>query len=205
MRMPGSTKKKKKKLSRGAVAFILCILVPPVGLVYMWRNEIFLTRGRVLVTVLSTIVMVFMFTAILPRNEVSTVTPIAGSAVQITAAPDSEVVNALSNLEQILSGEADTADDAESTEDTQTSDTTDESSDAVSQEESIEEQADVLETIVYCYAGNGTRYYHVSSECDGQTNARSLTIREALAEGLGACPVCNPPTYTALNASSGDD
>ena len=50
----------------------------------------------------------------------------------------------------------------------------------------------ILNTVVYSVYSNA-KYYHVSKVCGNQTNARELTVRKALQEGLEPCPDCNPP------------
>ena len=59
----------------------------------------------------------------------------------------------------------------------------------------LAEQEAILHTIVYSVYGNGARYYHKNSVCGTQSNRRELTVEEAMAEGMGACPDCDPPVY----------
>ena len=40
----------------------------------------------------------------------------------------------------------------------------------------------------------------LSSMCGNQSNRRSLTVREAILEGLGACSDCNPPSPSDAEA-----
>ena len=60
-------------------------------------------------------------------------------------------------------------------------------------EQAAKEEA-ILNTKVYSVY-SGARLYHSSTVCGTQSNRRPLTVEEALGEGLGACPDCNPPVY----------
>ena len=53
----------------------------------------------------------------------------------------------------------------------------------------------IYNTIVYSVYKNA-KYYHREAICGNQTNGRSLTVREALHEGLGQCRNCLPPVPT---------
>ena len=46
---------------RGIVALILILLLPPIGLIYLWRLGVFQTRGRVLLTALAFVEMMLLF------------------------------------------------------------------------------------------------------------------------------------------------
>ncbi len=53
----------------------------------------------------------------------------------------------------------------------------------------------MLNTTVYAVYNNA-KMYHAHEVCGTQSNRRQLTVQEALLEGLGACPNCNPPVFT---------
>ena len=61
------------------------------------------------------------------------------------------------------------------------------------------EQEAILQTSVYCYSGSGARFYHLEPVCGNQSNRRELTVEQAMLEGMGACPDCNPPVYGFTN------
>lgn len=173
------------KSNRGIFALILTLLVPPLGLVLLWRAGIFRTRGRMLLTALATIEMAVFFSFMLPEDELFSQAPVPVVPVAATVAPDDGVVSALDNLDQLLAerqaeqgGEADVT--PEPTQD-----------DAAYQAE----QEAILNTTVYSVYGDSARYYHKDSVCGTQSNRRALTVREAMGLGMGACPNCNPPVY----------
>ena len=185
MHMPGSGT---PKSGRGVFGFILTVLVPPLGLLFLWRKEIFRVRGRMFLTVLATVEMGVLIALLLPRSSLTTVSPIPGSAARITHAPESEALNALSNMDQLLQAQQEASATA--------------TPEPVTQQDQIAAQQDVLNTTVYCVTVSGARFYHTASECDGQQNPRALTVQEALAEGLEPCSKCNPPIYNPAGTSS---
>ncbi len=183
IRMPGSSV---KRSGRGGFAIALCLLLPPVGLMFLWRKGVFPTRGRVLLTALATVEMALLFAMMAPAATVSPSMPIPGSAERYTPAPEGEVLTALSNMDQLLREQ-------------QAADSGNESLvRPVDQAAHLAEQQAILDTIVYAYNGAGSRYYHSVTVCGNQSNLLTMTVREALAEQLGPCPDCNPPTYSAL-------
>lgn len=168
---------------RRALAVVaLSILLPPVGLIYMWRTGIFTVRGRVLLSALSALCLSLMCTPLMPKASPLDVTaPIPVVPAAVTQAPENDVVTALSNIEELLAaqqaaavgeGEPAPAQDPEATT-------------GPSEEE-------ILSTIVYSVR-SGAKYYHTGPTCGTQKNARELTVEQALAEQLAACPDCNPP------------
>ena len=60
-------------------------------------------------------------------------------------------------------------------------------------------QEEINDTIVYA-VNSGAKYYHAVQVCGNQSNRRSLTVREAILEGLGACSDCNPPSPSDAEA-----
>ena len=61
-----------------------------------------------------------------------------------------------------------------------------------------------MNTIVYSVY-SGAVYYHATTVCGNQSNRRELTVAEAMSEGLGACPNCNPPVYGFITATEAPD
>ena len=173
---------------RAVLALILCFIVPPIGLLYIWRQGVFQLRGRVLLTVLSGVEIMLLFVSglfgLIKWNTLpSTVEPVPGSAIAVTAQPDDATLNALSNIDDLVAqGVSDTPDETLSPDATP----------ILTQEEQLAQQQEVLNTTVYAVY-SGAKYYHVSTVCGNQSNGRALTVEEALAEGMGACPNCNPP------------
>ena len=188
MRTPG-----RNRSARGIFGLLLCLLVPPLGLLFLWRKGVFAVRGRMLLSALATVEMAVLFALLMPAQEVPVALPVPGVPVRTTPAPDSGVKTALSNIEQLLyekqleevlaqgGTETDLLSDAE-------------------QMALIEaEQEAILQTIVYCYSGSGARFYHLEPVCGNQSNRRELTVEQAMLEGMGACPDCNPPVYGFTN------
>lgn len=185
----------RKRAKRGPFGLILTLLVPPLGLVFLWRNGVFRARGRLFLTILATVEMVVIFSIAMPEEELYTSLPVPAAPVAVTQAPEDDVVTALSNIDQLLAQQQ----AQQATEDGEETGESTLSAEEIAQLEA--EQEAILDTVVYCYYGSGTRYYHAREVCGTQSNRRTLTVREALAEYLGACPDCNPPTYTGVNVN----
>lgn len=187
MRMPGSTR---PRPNRAIFTLVMCLLVPPVGLVLMWRLGVFRTRGRMLVTALATVEMAVIAILMMPAVTLEGAVPVPGTPARVTPAPSSDVLTALSNMEQIIleqqGGNASTTQGPSILEQLQA-------------EES--QRNEILNTIVYCVYDTGVRYYHAAPVCGNQSNRRELTVQQAMSEGLGACPDCNPPVYGFITAT----
>lgn len=180
---------RKRVLSlRGVGGLILTVLLPPVGLFFLWSQGVFRTRGRVFLTVLATMEMTALFMLLTPRQELTPRMPVPAAPSQVTAAPKGETLNALSNIEQLLYerqlAEVQAAGGS--------------ARDLMTEEEKLDlvnaENEAVYETIVYSVYGDNAVYYHASKVCNTQSNGRELTVRDALRQGLQPCPNCNPPT-----------
>ena len=61
--------------SRGIVALVLLIALPPVGIAFVWRMRMFMPRGRALLTALSTLILAVMVAIMMPTSDMQTVTP----------------------------------------------------------------------------------------------------------------------------------
>lgn len=175
----------RKKGSRAPLALLLTLLLPPVGLAYMWREGVFRARGRMFLTALATLEMAIFFVIVMPETELSSQAPVPIAPVAATIAPDDGVVNALDNLDQLLAArqaelEAAAGHTPEPTEDTEAY--------------RLEQEA-ILQMTVYSVFGSSAKYYHKDTVCETQSNRRSLTVQEAMGEGMGACPNCNPPVF----------
>lgn len=175
-----------RRSNRAVFALIVTLLLPPIGLAMLWRAGIFRTRGRVFITALATIEMAVLVSFMLPEDELLSQAPVPVVPVAATIAPDDGVVTALDNLDQLLA-------ERQAERDAQAGITPEPTQDVAAYQA---EQEAILNTIVYSVYGDGARYYHKDSVCNTQSNRRSLTVREALNLGMGACPNCNPPIYT---------
>ena len=179
----------RKKRNRSLPTILLCVLIPPVGLALLWRKGVFMMRGRVLLTAISTIEMACIFALLLPPSVIQPEVPVASVPVAVTTAPDDGTTTALTNLEQVLAERARA--EAEANGDPLPID----ENDPEAQEKLRQEQEAILNTTVYAVYNNA-KLYHAREVCGTQSNRRQLTVQEALLEGLGACPNCNPPVFT---------
>ena len=180
---------RQKKGSRALTALLLTILLPPIGLIYLWREGVFRTRGRMVLTCIATLEMALFFALVMPADDLNMEAPMPVVPVAATIAPDDGVVTALSNIDQLLAQQQAQmqAYEPAATE----APTEDEIAEAA--RKAAEQQA-ILNTTVYSVFNNA-RYYHAVENCEGQTNRRQLTVQQAMSEGLGVCPKCNPPIY----------
>ena len=185
MEAPG---RRQKSSGRGKLGIALSFLLPPAGIAFLWRRGIFRTRGRVLVTVFSTLWMAVILALILPGTEVLTISPAPAVPAAATVAPNDGIVTALSNIDQLL--EEQMAAEAALNPTVEP-----EMTDAEAEAARLAEQEAILNTTVYSVFNNA-KYYHSREVCGTQSNRRSLTVREAMNEAMGACSNCNPPVYT---------
>ena len=177
--------------ARGLLGLVLTALLPPVGLFFLWREGVFRTRGRMLLTGLATLEMTLLVVLLTPHQELTPRTPVPAAPPQVTAAPEGETLNALYNIEQLLyEQQLAKVEEAGGT-----------ARDLMTEEEKLEqanaENEAIYETTVYSVYGSDAVYYHATKVCKTQTNGRELTVRDALREGLQPCPNCNPPTVVA--------
>ena len=181
------TPERTRRSNRALGGLLLTLLLPPVGLAFLWRRGVFRTRGRVLLSCVATIEMAVLLALLLPTAELPQEAPMAHLPVAVTIAPDDGIVSALSNIDQLLAQQQAAEAAASATE----APLTDEEAAA----QHAAEQEAILNTIVYSVYSNA-KYYHAAEICGTQSNRRALTIREAMNEGMGACKNCNPPVYT---------
>ena len=173
---------------RGLVGLVLTVLLPPVGLFYLWQQGVFRTRGRMLLTGLATLEMMGMVVLMTPHQELTPRMPVPAPPPQVTEAPEGEELTALYNIEQLVYNKRlEEVVAAGGTE-----------RDLMTEEEKLElandETEAIYDTLVYSVYGSEAVYYHATKVCRTQTNGRELTVRDALREGLEPCPNCNPPT-----------
>ena len=181
------TPERTRRSNRALGGLLLTLLLPPIGIAYLWRRGVFRTRGRVLLSCVATIEMAVLLALLLPTAELPQEAPMAHLPVAVTIAPDDGIVTALSNIDQLLAQQQAAEAAASATE----APLTDEEAAA----QHAAEQEAILNTIVYSVYSNA-KYYHAAEICGTQSNRRALTIREAMNEGMGACKNCNPPVYT---------
>ena len=181
------TPERSRRSNRALGGLLLTLLLPPVGLAYLWRRGVFRTRGRVLLSCVATLEMAVLLLIFLPTPQLPQELPVAHLPVAVTIAPDDGIVTALSNIDQLLAQQQAAEAAASATQEP----LTDEQAEA----QRAAEQEAILNTIVYSVYSNA-KYYHAAEICGTQSNRRALTVREAMNEGMDACPNCNPPVYT---------
>ena len=174
---------------RGLVGLVLTVLLPPVGLMFLWHQGVFRTRGRLLLTTLATIEMTAVCVWLTPHQELTPQRPVPVPPASVTAAPEGENLDALYNIEELLyEQQLANVIEAGGTE-----------RDLLTEEQKLDEVNErneaIMDTVVYSVYNNA-KYYHVERVCRTQTNGRELTIREAMREGLAPCPNCNPPVIS---------
>ena len=176
--------------NRAALGLALTLLLPPVGLLYLWHQGVFRTRGRMLVTALATVEMALLVVWLTPHAELTPRMPVPAAPPQVTAAPQGETLNALYNIEQLLYEQQLAQVEAQGGT----------ASDLLTEEQKLElvnqQNEEAYATTVYSVFGDDAIYYHATKVCRTQTNGRELTVRDALRQGLQPCPYCNPPTVT---------
>ena len=175
--------------ARGVAGILLALLLPPVGLLFLWSQGVFRTRGRLLLTAIATAEMTALCVWLTPHQELAARAPVPAAPAAVTAAPESGTLNALYNIEQLLYEQqlAKVLDAGGSARDLLTEE---EKLDAVNAQ-----NQEAYESTVYSVFSNAV-YYHATKVCRTQTNGRELTVRDALREGMQPCPYCNPPTVT---------
>lgn len=183
---------KKKRGNRALGGFLLTLILPPIGIAYLWRRGVFRTRGRMLLTALATVEMAVLLACFLPRPKLVMEVPVASLPAAVTVAPDDGIVTALSNIDQLLAQEQAEQAALEATQEPTLSE-----EEAAAAAQRAAEQEAIYNTTVYSVYSNAS-YYHASPVCGTQENNRALTVREALSEGLGACRNCNPPIPSAV-------
>jgi len=159
-------------------AAAICVLV-------LWRESIFKMRGRMVMTGLALLEMIILISTMLPSTAVRTELPVSVVPAAVTVAPDDSSISTLTNIGAVLYQQEQLDDTGEVVYQNE------EEADAAHRAE----QEAILDTTVYSVL-NGARFYHSGTVCGTQSNRRTLTVREAIAEGMGACPDCNPPVYT---------
>lgn len=186
-RKPSSMKKRRDPVW----LFLLVLLLPPVGLIVLWRNpSAILPKGRLFFTIFAVLEMALLLTIILPDPSADSILPVPVQPAPATRVPGDDVSQSLSNIGELLQERQAAELSAAGIEPT-----VDPVVAAATQAAYALEQQEILSTTVYTYSGSGARFYHAITLCEGQSCKRALTVQEAMNEGLGACPNCNPPIY----------
>ena len=154
---------------------LLCLILPPVGIALAWRSRRMTIPLRAGLSALGFVAMTFLFILLMkPDKLVSDIRPTpvvpnqAGYGTKATEAPTPEptLVPTEVPVQQDPGVVADPG---------------------VAQPDDSTALTD--ESIVYAVTNNASSY-HLMPVCEMQENNRSLTLREALDEGLEPCPKC---------------
>ena len=178
LKRPAATGKK-----RTALKVALCLLLPPVGLVWIWRTRSFALRGRILTSVLACAALCAMCLPLFQPENAPTALPQPVAPVAATRAPEEVTSTALGNIEELLAQQEAGVTEA-----------------APAQPQLTDEQ--IYNTIVYSVFNNAENY-HAGATCGDQQNGRTLTVRQALDLGLTPCPNCNPVVPSTYAQDSG--
>lgn len=174
---------------RGLGVLLLMLILPPVGLLVLWRQGIFRARGRMLLTALATVEMTLLVVLLTPRPALTSQLPLPVPPQAVTEAPETDNLSALYNIEELLYQQQLAQVKAQGGDET----------DLMTEEQKLQsqeiEREEILNTTVYAVFNHAQRY-HAQRVCGTQSNNRELTVREAMMEALSPCPDCNPPVWT---------
>lgn len=160
---------------RLAILAGLCLIVPPVGLICLWRSRHTSAPVRLALSALSLLMMVLVMSLLRPSEQVQGVLPTPARATQ---------VGYLAAVPQATQ---------------QPSDFT------VSYSSDTPEDANGSLQTVFVYAADGIdTYYHATADADNMVNLRQLTYAQAVREGLTPCPNCYP-SDAPTDASQGEN
>ncbi|HIV26628.1 MAG TPA: hypothetical protein IAA64_01550 [Candidatus Ornithocaccomicrobium faecavium] len=87
--------------SRGIVALVLLIALPPVGIAFVWRMRMFMPRGRALLTALSTLILAVMVAIMMPTSDMQTVTPSPAMPKSFSSVENTQAEADLSRITQL--------------------------------------------------------------------------------------------------------
>lgn len=175
--------------ARGLGVIILLILLPPAGLLVLWRMGVFRARGRMLLTALATVEMTLLVVLLTPRPALTSQLPLPVAPQAVTQAPETDNLSALYNIEELLYQQQLEQVKAQGGDE----------KDLMTEEQKLQsqeiEREEILNTVVYAVFNHAQRY-HSQRVCGTQSNNRELTVRQAMLEALSPCPDCNPPVWT---------
>ena len=97
LKRPAATGKK-----RTALKVALCLLLPPVGLLWIWRTRSFALRGRIFTSVLACAALCAMCLPLFQPENAPTALPQPVAPVAATRAPEDDTTTALENIEELL-------------------------------------------------------------------------------------------------------
>lgn len=165
-----------------ALLAILCILLPPIGLLLIWRSDRVPMVIRLACSLAGTAAMTFLFTLLLPSEKTGSLirpTPVTPVSAGYGVAAN-EPVQLPDATSPAAPAQPDTAPEQPAA---------DPLSGATAPQPTAGDGALDPETVVYAVTNNAVSY-HLQEICDTQTNNRTLTLQEALNEGLTPCEKC---------------
>ena len=173
---------------RGMGTIILLLILPPAGLLVLWYQGVFRTRGRMLLTAVATVEMMLLVVLLTPRPALQNQLPLPVPPQAVTQAPETDTLSALYNIEELLYQQQLEQVRAQGGDE----------KDLMTEEQKLQsqeiEREEILNTTVYAVFNHAQRY-HAQRVCGTQSNNRELTVQQAMMEALGPCPDCNPPVW----------
>jgi len=164
---------------------ILCLLVPPVGLVMAWRSRETSIQSRIICSAAAFISMTFLFWLLMsPAQAPSDIRPMPATPLIAGYGSVSQTVSVPNAPAQPGAAPAPV------TGDTQPVDPFSEPADTPADAPVILSPSELTgESLVFAVTNNASSY-HLYEICDMQENRRTLTLQEALNEGLTPCEKC---------------
>lgn len=154
----------------------LCLLLPPVGLVMLWRSRRMTFYLRMALSTLAFISMTVIFFLLMRPAEVpSTIRPMPATPSVAGYGSVSQNVSVVPPAPENVPAQPNTA----------PAPVIGNVTEPVTQNTGVLTQ----ESIVFAVTNNASSY-HLYEICDFQENRRALTLAQALAEGLTPCEKC---------------
>lgn len=185
----------------------LCLLLPPIGVAYMWAMQRFSKRSRVVISAISGLILFaecyFMFAGSAGMPDPTTFTPGAGSVyapTSVTAEPTEipaptelpyDIVQAQPSAYVGEDGVAVTADPNAFIPNPDPIVT---APPAIDGGEAAQPVSDVASADTIVFTSSGALFYHANPSCGGKDYSEQTTLAQAIERGLAPCNNCNPPS-----------
>lgn len=164
----------------------LCLILPPIGLIVVWRSGRINNILRAVYSAAALAALTVMFsitvnapaavTGILPVPKTPSHAGYDANAIAATATPAPVIIDEFADYGDFTVSYG--------------TPVTDENGVVIEDQLPVDPASQV--TIVYAVTNNAT-YYHSQQMCDMQNNSRRLLLEDAIAEGLKPCEKCVVP------------
>ncbi len=160
------------------IFLILCILLPPFGMLCAWRSRRMTFPLRIMLSGAGFISMTLIFFLLMrPTEVVSTIRPTPALPQTVgygaAAASDPSVQQVPAQPDAVIPAQPDAATPPNSY-----------------SEPLIQNSGELTEDSIVFAVTNNASSYHLYEICDLQQNNRALSLRDALNEGLQPCSKC---------------